>query len=228
VNVPPYSPHKRPKEITDCRVSYDPSEFLAAEANEKLVRNAAHLSLTETIGGFECEQITLEKLLLFQFSDNDIFTSTPTLLGFAQFVWILSPRYNRKGGFWKWWTYKSCERKFLMRREPKSKALIRMWIEDCARRTFRLQIAIAEARKFIDETFQDSAGGSGSGVKEIDYYSDATWICATLAREHGDSKSETMTRPLKLIFQDLKEIRHWHLGRKAGLTNRSSELLHQN
>lgn len=202
-------------------------EYIRATENEKFVRKIAFLNITETIGGFECKQIALKNLLLFQLDGNSVFdlANIPSHDDFKKFLWILSPHYGT--GLIARWHQKRLvtrfERLFVWGNQPRTRWLATLWARQCARKSHAYAVAVAEARKFIDETFQDRQGGTSEA---IEFYSDAAWFCATFAREFGFSISETMSTPIVILFQMLKENRQYHLGKKAGLTNRSSDILH--
>ncbi len=219
---------------------------MEAAANERFVRLIPYLNLTETIGGFECVQMTLRQLILLQIAENTCLSKTaiPTVEEVAAFLWILHPDYSPKGWKRAWHLY-LCRRKFIHRETPSmvsrwfetfagTKAILqrldhfrfRCWLDDCAKKLFRFQETVGEIRKYMEETRQDRLGG-GSNSAELEYYSDAAWLEGTMGRELGKSRDETLDSPLKILFQLTRVIRHHHLGSKAGLSNKSSELLHR-
>lgn len=241
----PAAPNKKPP-FENCRISSldEHKEYLAAMENEKWVRQVAYLNLTETISGFECRDISLFDLLLFRNTENLLFAPSmiPRIEDLAQFFWILSPHYSATArgrghavlnSFYKWIIYRRCHQIFSPPKEPRKTGWNRfdnirhgIWVKRCAEALLRYQGAIGRARQFIEETFQDKQGNASGGT-EIEFYSDTAFICAEISREYGWTESEVLHLPLKRIFQYLKEIRHHRYREKAGLSNRSSEILHR-
>jgi hypothetical protein len=66
---------------------------------------------------------------------------------------------------------------------------------------------IAALRCYVDETFQDSPPASASKGFVEDYFSDAAFFCAFTGRNYGWSMEETMSCPIKILFQCLNEAK---------------------
>jgi hypothetical protein len=150
----------------------------AAIEHEQLVRNAAFLSLSESLCGFDVNPLTLRHVLTLESIGSPFVTGgRPLPHDLAAFLLIIKPATG-----WARWQ--------MLRRLSQLPAA-------------SVTSAIAE---FIGEAFQDSPGGTG--VESISYYSFGARIVDELARSYGWREAEILDMPLKRVFQYLKVIAH--------------------
>lgn len=206
-----------------------------AIAAEKVSREAAFLHsekfpLHENIAGFPAVPLCLFHCDLLRMMSSPFMPpfDTPTPRQTADFLWVVSPGFNRKssglGRFWKWLHYRKC-RKFdsiapkILALTPENNRLARrFWENRWGTALARHTIAVVAIREFVNEAFNDrpSPHASADGINEPDYYSDFAAIAATLMRNyHGLDYHEIMFMPMKVIYQFLKEI-HEHAAATAG------------
>ena len=205
-------------------------EYQAAVEDERFNRNIPFLNLKEMVYGFPCLPITLEKLCLFQTTDNSCFATSiaPTLDDVFAFLWILHPWHDVPvvNRIIRIFVSRKFKRLFVPQNRPVRQSKLNKWLNDCAVKTADFQDCVAEIRKFIADSTQDRIPGK-SNAFEPEYFSDAAWLCAQMGREYGWTRKETMETPIAIIHQMLREIRVHHLGSKAAIGNKSSEILHR-
>lgn len=196
--------------------------YREAIARERFVREAAFLPVNESIGGFEVLPMTWRHFMVLRIMRSPLLTgedATPAEL--AAFLWVLSPEYTTddraRDAF-----YKRC-RVFTMQRKPRFQWQPKKWIADNVRAQVTFGRILVEARRYIEESLQDCPGKSKAGGFEIEYFSDAAWLCAHFGREFGWDDEQTLDKPLKRLWQYLKESSQ-HNGLKDPMFNPSDKV----
>ncbi len=201
--------------------------YAAAVLQERLVRDAAFLGVTESIGPFEVVPLTLRHWLILRLMHSPLLTSaTPTPQDVVNFLWLLSPQFSPTANRAKWFFERRCRRAFF---PPRYCALVntkkaRAW--HAVRREKKLTAAakiIDAARAFVNEAMQDRPPVPKYLGFETDYYSDGAYFCALFGREFGWTQDETLAMPIKRVFQYLNEIKEAH-GKRIPLMNPSDRL----
>ncbi len=152
---------------------------------ESQSRRGAFLGLPEIICGLSVLPLTLSHLLLLQFAGSPFILTgrTPTPGEIAQFLWIVSPQYDRVRELpADTWEFRRTRWRFL--------------------RSIRKLDYVSVCKSisvYVDESFQDSPGGSGEN--RIEHYSGVASIVAAIAAELHWSEAEILRIPLKRIFQ---------------------------
>ena len=199
-----------------------------AVAHERLVRDASFLAVNENICGFEVMPMTVSHLVVLQLSNSPFLSRrTPSPSELIQFLWLLNPSYHPTNG--------ADRRRFLFRcREftPQSAPFFNFGLRkaiykrDAIERIERAAQVIDACRAYVAESFQDRPPRRQRAGVEADYYSDACWYCATLAREFGWSEKSILAMPLKRVFQYINLIRQTH-DPKAIMCNPSQNITAQ-
>jgi hypothetical protein len=182
--------------------------YREAVEKEQTVRDAAFLPVNESIGGFEVRSMTLPDFMLFRMMKSPLLTfSVPTPAQLSAFLWLLSPDYTPQGGDAKKRFFRRC-RQFTLPAKPtiRNKWFMRCWMKKAQARMKVFANVIADARRYVIETFQDRPASVPTVQDETDYYSDATSICGSIAREYGWTEAAILKIPLKRLFQYMKEI----------------------
>jgi hypothetical protein len=152
-----------------------------AVKRENDIRDAAFLDLTTDICGIKIRQMTPRDLLILDGTDNPLvchgIPSSPQL---AHFLWLLSGSYCNNAPI----------RRFIFARKV---------------RPLPFMQTVKACWKYVEETFQDSPGGSGPQATPF-----AGW-CAHLidrtAFNYGWTRGEILNTPLQILFQCQKVIR---------------------
>ena len=189
--------------------------FAEAVIKERIVRDAAFLDITESIGPFEAVPITLRHLIVLRSGRNPLLSQDgiPTPNQLFNFLWLLSTSFSTTDKNLKRKFERRCQRIFL---PPAYRALWntkRARARHEVRREKKLAVAaqiIDKARAYMAEALQDRPPAPQKHGFEDDYYSDAAYFCATFGREFGWSQEETLNTPLKRLFQYLNQMNHYH------------------
>src|SRR5438045_2376978 len=121
--------------------------FAEAVIKERLVRDAAFLGITESLGPFEVVPITLRRWIILRLVRNPLVTSgTPTPDDLVNFLWLLSTAFSPTDKKVKRTFEKRCRRIFF---PPRYMAL---WNTKRARARYEIkrQKKLAVAAKIID------------------------------------------------------------------------------
>ena len=155
--------------------------FRAAVKRENDIRDAAFLDLTTRIGGVEIHQLTPRDLLILDGLDNPLVSGgVPSPAQLAHFLWLLSPFYVEHSKLRRWKFARSV-------------------------RKLNFVTTVQACWKFMDDTFQDSPGGSGpTGTPFAGW---CAYLVDRLSSNYGWSESEILQTPLKKLFQYIKVIR---------------------
>jgi hypothetical protein len=187
--------------------------YAEAVIRERVVRDAAFLGITESIGPFEVVPLTLRHWLILRLMRSPFLTKeTPSPNDVFNFLWMLSTTYSPGDKRAKSRFERRCRHCFFL-------AIIntrwaRSWHE--VKRLKRLTAAaniIDSIRAFMEESLQDRPPVQKTKGFEADYYSDAAFFCCLFGREFGWSQEETLNMPMKRLFQCLNEIREKRGGR---------------
>lgn len=182
--------------------------YKAAVEQESLIRNAAFLPINESVAGYEVRPMTLRHYALLRMMRSPLLVADiPTPVQLSTFLWLLSPQYNALGKGRKK-LLRRC-REFDMPAKPliRTNRALRRWNKKAIGRMKRFEDVLADARRYVFDTFQDKPPVSKETSDEPDYFSDIGWICAQLAREYGWPEEHTLDMPIKRVFQYLREIR---------------------
>jgi hypothetical protein len=197
---------------------------------ERVIRDAAFLGITESIGPFEVVPMSLRHWLILRLMHSPLLTGdTPTPQDVFNFLWLLSTNYSATNLRSKRHFERRCRSMFF---PPRYWALMntrwaRAWHE--SKRIKRLTVAariIYAARAYVTEALQDRPPIQKSIGFDADYYSDAAYFCALFGREFGWSQDETLNMPVKRMFQFLNECRASR-GSKTPLCNPSDRIKSQ-
>ena len=185
----------------------DIPEYADAVSRESVIRDASYLDLTETVCGFELLPMTLRHYITLRTAGNPILNGGfPSPDEMVSFLWILSPDYTPGIR-----AARRFVRRCLMFIPPSlpwlrtSRAMAR-WELRARKVAIEFNDVLIGCRKYAVETFIDSPPGTVTGYTKR-YYSDATAICAMLAREYGWRESDILNMPMKRIHQYLTELR---------------------
>jgi hypothetical protein len=211
--------------------------YLAAIIRERVVRDASFLGLTESIGPFEAVPMTLRHWMLLRMDGNPLVrqgdgVSAPTPDQLRDFLWILNPQFSPAGPETKVQAkakrafFKRCRKVFYPPRYlalwNTSRARARH-VRKLAKRQSVAAAIIDAAKAYVAETMQDRPPQQGSMRFDPDYYSDAAFFCARFGREFGWTQEETLSTPMKRIWQYLNEMRR-HYDSKVPLCNPSDSV----
>lgn len=187
--------------------------YAEAVLKERLVRDAAFLGITESIGPFEVTPLTLRQWIILRLSNNPLmFGGTPSPTDLINFLWLLSTDYTPNARHRKAFE-RRCQRLFF---PPRYLAILNTWRarkkHELKKEKKMLEAAkiIDAARAFMDETLQDRPPVPKTLGFEADYFSDGAYFCAVFGREFGWSQEEVLHTPLKRLFQYLNEMKHYH------------------
>jgi hypothetical protein len=204
--------------------------YAAAVFRERVVRDASFLPITESIGPFEVLPMTLRQMLLLKLLRSPmLWDETPSPDDLRDFLWLLSPDYTPEPSRAKKTFAKRCRKLFYPPR------FLPLFNTEGARRRHRLRcvakVAIAasiidRARAYVRETMQDrppqAVQVNGVGF-DPDYYSDGAFFCALFGREFGWSPDQTLSMPVKQVYQFLNEMKQHH-GSNVPLCNPSDQV----
>lgn len=184
-----------------------------AVAHERLVRDAAFLPIRENIAGYEVLPMTVRHIAILSMANSPLlYGAIPSPAQLAQFLWAVSPQFSpdnvgaaRRGFITR------C-REFTPATAPTFffKLRKRSWELANAKKLKRAAEIIDACHKYVFEALQDKPPRARKVGVEPDYYSDACWFCATLAREFGWSEEAILNMPLKRVFQYINLIRRFH------------------
>lgn len=156
--------------------------YSEAVKRDQDVRDAAFLSLTTSICGVAIRQLTVRDIVILDGIGSPFLCGGPhSVQDAARFLWLMSPLYC--SGWWPAFRFGRRCRK----------------IDDT-----QLTSGID---RYLEDTFQD-APGKKAGADGPDFASFAAHLVHRLASAYGWSIDEIMRVPLKVIFQQLKCIRH--------------------
>lgn len=148
---------------------------------ENDVRDAAFLDLTTNICGIEIRQMTPRDMLILDGVDNPILNGGfPTPYQLADFLWKLSPQFKERAWFRRYQFGRKC-------------------------RNLDFVSAVIACRKYIEDTFQDSPGGSGPAG--VPYAGWPAHLVTSLSSNPVEAEQVILNTPLKRLFQYLKCIR---------------------
>lgn len=220
---------------------------IAAIATEKIRREAAFLHterfpLHENIAGFPAVPLCLFHCDLLRMMDSPFMPpfNTPLPKQMADFLWVISPAFNRDvsgpGARAKKAHYRRCKKFYsvapevLANRFVKWRWLRGYWERDWGKALAEQAIVVMAIREFIAEALADRPPPRADGLfEEPDYYSDFTGLAAVLMRNyHGLTYEQIKFMPLKEIYQFLKEIHEHqaaHNGQPALLENGSDDVV---
>lgn len=177
-----------------------------AVEKENHVRTSAFLPLTETVEGFDLLPMTLRHLLALRSINSPLLAPSvpPSPLQLVAFLWLLNPAYTTGDS--------RVKRKFLKRcRAFVPRPMMFEHSESAFKRQQNSLILAGKilhaARNYVEETFMDMPGQKTVAGYVKSYFSDAAYLCAIFAREFGWDDELTMGKPLKRIFQYLKEMK---------------------
>lgn len=178
-----------------------------ADAIEKETnsRDAAFLSVTENIGGFEVMPMTLRHYLILRMAKSPLLHGgTPSPVELTAFLWLLSTEYTPVGKWRRFQFVRRC-RKFCPPRRPlfETRGAMNRWNKKCATAMARAADIVIAAREYVDAAFVDKP--TGKGGNDVAFYSDACALCASFAEDFGWSQETVLNLPLKVLFQYLKE-----------------------
>lgn len=157
--------------------------FREAIKRENDVRDASFLDLTTNIGGVAIRQMTPRDMLILDGIGNPVMSGQlPSQDQLAQFLWILSPEFTL--------------------------SKLKAW--NFGRRIRKLDyLATAKACfKYVEETFQDSPGGSG--INSTPYAGWCAHLVNSIAINYGWPEEKILNLPLKRLFQYLKCVRRYN------------------
>lgn len=203
--------------------------YREAQNEEMLLRHAAFLPITENIGGFSVVQMTLRHYLILRTIRSPLLhNDTPSPHDIVRFLWILSPKFTPDTTRPKRWMLKQC-RDFQPPKMPfwKSKKRAERWMTGYQSSIERASKILDGCRKYVSDTFMDRPVGVEIQGEDKVYFADACRICALFGREYGWTENDTLSMPLKRVFQYLNEIKQTKLGDKAKLWNPSDRVLGQ-
>ena len=185
--------------------------FIAAVARERLIRDAAFISiypgLNESIGGFEVVPLALWHLLMLRAMHHPLLISrTPTPDQLFNFLWLLSPDYGNPIARRK--VLRQCHRMFYPKKYlalfDTKRARARYQLAD-ERRLKECAKIVDAARAYLDEAFMDQPTIRGQKIGfQPDYYSDAAEFCAWFPHYPID---EVLRMPIKCLFQFINQSR---------------------
>lgn len=186
--------------------------YAEAVLKERVVRDAAFLGITESVGPFEVTPLTLRQWIVLRLLNNPLLHGgTPTPDDVVNFLWLLSPGYHPVKGRKAF--ERRCRRFFFPRRylallnTKSAKARHEHRNEQQMIRAAKIVDAI---RAFVQEAMQDRPPAPKTLGFEADYFSDGAYFCAVFGREFGWSQDDVLNTPLKRLFQYLNEMKHYH------------------
>jgi hypothetical protein len=198
--------------------------YAEALIRERVVRDAAFLGITESVGPFEVVPMTLRHWMLLRTMGNPVVRQgegapLPAPEQLRDFLWVVNPRFNpsaleTKQQRWAKMAFRRRCRKVFY--PPRYLALwdtakARARHERRCKRKLEVAAAIIDAAKaYVAETMQDRPPQQATIRFDPDYYSDAAFFCARFGREYGWSQEETLNTPLKRIWQYLNEMKRYH------------------
>lgn len=182
---------------------------------EKLVRQAACLGISEKVCGYLVKPLTLVGYSALQVLQSPYLPPwrKPKPEETLQALWILSPLYcgpesprfssNRKAFMSQSFPFRRPLPPVLWRTRM---AMARHAVA-CRRADEQHEIIVAELQDYILESFQDAPSGNGDAMETPEYYCDLIAVSTKLAREFGGGLEAYFDMPLKLALQALKEIK---------------------
>lgn len=179
--------------------------WIKAVEREQLIRNAAFLPASESIGPFEAVPFTLQHYIALRVIKSPfVIGGTPTEADAAVFLWQVSPDYSADNSG-KRNHLKLC-RWFAQPMAPFFRTSRRMknYLTVCDLRLRRFVEIIRAIQEYLAESEMDWPATSGE--RGPAYWSDAANLCATFGAAYGWTVQETMGTPLKVLFQLLKII----------------------
>lgn len=195
---------------------FSPAEipgYLEAVQQERLVRDAALLDITETVNGFELKPLTLRNYLCLRIANSPMLPpyGVPNPVELAQFLWLLSTDY----------CFDQQKRKRFLKRcqcftdvpKPifKTKRAMKRWKTRWDESISSFVKTVNACNDYMNEALQDRpAQTQHNGIPEPDYYSDMISICASFGREFGWTQEYLLNLPVKCVFQYLKEMREYY------------------
>ncbi len=199
--------------------------YASAVVKERIIRDAAFLGITESIGPFEVVSMTLRHWVVLRTMNSPFLRGgTPGPIDVVDFLWLLSPQFSPHQTKFR----KAFDRQCLEHFFPPKHSI---WSAKkshklrCEQRMINAAKIIDAARDYIIETMQDRppVQKSMSNGHEVDYYSDPAYFCACFGREFGWCQEEVLNMPLKRLFQYLNEMKKYH-GSPVPLMNPSDSI----
>lgn len=188
--------------------------YCEAVLKERKIRDASFLGITEAIGPFEVQPLTLRHWIVLRMMQNPLlFDGTPTPNDLLNFFWLLSPRFTIGNSIRKRWFKWHCRRMFFPQR------YLALWNTKRARARFerkrirRLTVAaklIDKSKEFLNEALQDRPPIPKTLGFDAEYFSDGAYFCAVFGREFGWSQEDVLNTPIKRLFQYINEMKHYH------------------
>lgn len=156
--------------------------YAEAVLRERMLRDAAFLGLSETVGPFELRPLTLRGYLVLQMARSPLLHhATPSREQLVQFLWAQSVDYKpgRKGRFARWLFMRKC-RKHLA--------------------TFTESARIIGAcHAYIDEAMMDAPPRQRDGNYHKSYYSEVCFWVKLFEWHYTDA--QVLDMPLKTLHQ---------------------------
>ncbi len=202
-------------------------DYARAVVEERTIRDAAFLGITESIGAFEVVPMTLRQHAILRVMRHPLLgKEMPSPVDLANFLWLLSPGFTPQNTWAKRRFMRLCRRTFF---PPRYLPLINTaWARARHHRKHDARMAVAaeivtKARAYVAETMQDKPPSVQTVGFEPEYFSDAAHFCASFGREYGWSQEEVLEMPLKRVFQYCNELKLHH-GSKIPLCNPSDRV----
>ena len=152
-----------------------------AVEQETTVREAAFLSVTETVCGFECLPFTPLHYSMLDCSGSPfVHGGVPMAEDVAVFLWCVSPGFDPS-------------------------ARLRRWHFTRRTRGLDYETAVMAIRAYIDDAFADAPGTKGGHTPS--YYSGTAAMVDLLAGQYGWPERDILRLPFKRVFQYARCIR---------------------
>jgi hypothetical protein len=204
--------------------------YAAAVLQEQFSRDVAFLGLPESVAGFDLVPITLRHYVVLRLTRNPLLTGgLPSPRELFNFLWLLSPHYNRTSKWARRRFELKCRRRFY---PPLWMALIncRATRDNYGKRLHKRQVEAAKiidaVKLFVEETMQDAPPKLAHQHFDPDYYSDPAFFCALFGREYGWTQEQILDMPMRRLFQYLNEIKQRNAvpGKSVPLCNPSDRV----
>lgn len=225
------SPKRPPFKPSRFRPLAEIPGYKEAVDRERILRAEAFLGLPTRLGVFDVRPMNLEDMSALLILQNTVLCKPcPDAEDVAIFIRRLSPTYTNGSFLYRLWFDLRFRRLYVVPSAPifKTKRAVARYVKNAKATLERSQKLVGQVREFIDETFLDAPTGQAGGTDK-DYFSDAAFICAKFGREFGWSEADTMSKPLRRVFQYLKEIKWTNSeGKNPSLTNKSESVLAEN
>jgi hypothetical protein len=177
--------------------------YADAIAQERFIRDAAFLGVTETVAGFELKPFTLRHKLVLRAAKNPLVTrETPEPGQLAQFLWVTSAEYSTDQKAFR--SFMRRCRKFVPPAEPMFLETKRWWKRfDAALLT--MAKTLTEAREYLAEAMMDSPPQNSRLGFKPDYYSEVAFWVSLFNYQY--TAEQVLDMPLKVLYQFLNEAK---------------------